>query len=69
MRVLLGKWNTMLRLPKKDPIPSSVDAYASTYEASKVSVSAGMEPCLPLRSPTWHVSGASLLQGVASPRM
>ena len=59
----------MLRLPKKAPMPSCVDANRSTYDVSHSPTSAGIVPCLPLRSPTWHVAGAALSHGVASPRM
>lgn len=67
MRVVLAKCTTKLRLPKKAPMPSSVDAKSSVYSASKGSVV--ILPCFPDRSPTWHVCGRSWSQAGVSPRM
>ena len=67
MRVTLAKCTTKLLLPKKAPMPSTVLANSSVYEAVK-----GSEvifPCLPERSPTWQVCGRVGSQAGLSPRM
>lgn len=72
MRVVLAKCRTMLRLPKKAPIPCLVEAKSSVKVAAKLRTAPPVVeltwPCLPERSPTWHVSGREASQGVSSPR-
>jgi hypothetical protein len=67
MRVLFAKWMTKERLPKKAPTPSVSETKGSMYEDWKLVPL--ILPCFPERSPTWHVSGRSDVQGTVSPRM
>lgn len=53
IRVLLAKWMTKERLPKKAPMPGNVEAKSSVYVASKGSDA--MLPYFPERSPVWQV--------------
>jgi hypothetical protein len=59
--VVFELWITTLLSPKKDMLDGSVLKNASTYCATKLVCV--ILPCLPARSPTWHVAGAASLQG------
>ena len=65
-RVVLLLWMTMDLSPKKYGEPGVVDRYGSVYMTFQVW--AVILPCLPARSPAWHVWGASVSQEWSSPR-